>query len=315
MSSAKENLQNSPPLPPDSLPLVGFIGTGIMGRGMVRNLIKGGAKLRVYNRTRARAEEAVEGRATVVDTAAEAARGAGVVFTMLADPDAVQACYEGPGGLLEGLQPGTVVIDSSTISKPATLKIAALVESRGGKFLDAPVTGSKREAEGGNLRFLVGGDAAVLESVKPVLDLMGTSVAMGPVGTGITAKLVNNLVVAAAMQAFNEGMVLAVRAGLDPETMYSLLMSNPRARVGMAEVKGPLILQGDFTPAFALRLMRKDVRLAIETAAELGVKLPAAEAAKSVFDAAVDEGSADEDFSAAIKHLERVAGVEVRSRS
>ncbi len=315
MSCAKENLQNSPESPVQPLPVVGFLGTGIMGRGMVRNLIKGGARLQVYNRTRSRAEEAVDGRARVVDTPAEAARGAGVVFTMLADPDAVLACYEGPNGLLEGLAPGTVVIDSSTISKPATLKIAALVEGRGGRFLDAPVTGSKREAEEGNLRFLVGGDAAVLETVRPVLDLMGTSVAMGPVGTGITAKLVNNLVVAAAMQAFNEGMVLAVRAGLDPDTMYSLLMSNPRARVGMAEVKGPLILKGDFTPAFALRLMRKDVRLAIETAAELGVKLPATEAAKSVFDAAMEEGSADEDFSAAIKHLERMAGVEVRSRS
>jgi 3-hydroxyisobutyrate dehydrogenase-like beta-hydroxyacid dehydrogenase len=233
---------------------------------------------------------------------------------MLADPEAVLACYQGPEGLLAGLEPGTVVIDSSTISKPATLQIAELVESRGGKFLDAPVTGSKREAEGGNLRFLVGGDAAVWEAVRPVLDLMGTSVSVGPVGAGITAKLVNNLVVAASMQAFSEGMVLAVRAGLDPETMYELLMSNPRARVGMAEVKGPLILKGDFAPAFALRLMRKDVRLAIETAVELGVELPATQAAKSVFDAAMDEGLADEDFSAAIKHLEHVAGVAVRSR-
>jgi 3-hydroxyisobutyrate dehydrogenase len=314
MTFAKENRSGTEKSSGSGLPVIGFLGTGIMGRGMVCNLLAGGCEMQVYNRTRSRAEEVVEGRARVVNTPAEASRGAGVVFTMLADPDAVMACYDGPDGLVAGLTPGTVVIDSSTISKPATLRIAELVTSSGGIFLDAPVTGSKREAEGGNLRFLIGGNEAAIEKVRPVLDLMGTSVRMGPTGTGITAKLVNNLVVAASMEAFSEGMVLAVSAGLDPATMYELLMSNPRARVGMAEVKGPTILKGDFAPAFALRLMRKDIRLAIETASELGVKLPAAEAARSVFDACMEEGFGDEDFSAAIKHLERIAGVEVRSR-
>lgn len=314
MTFAKKNRAELEKSSGASLPVIGFLGTGIMGRGMVRNLLRGGCDLQVYNRTKTRAEEAVEGRGRVVDTPADAARGAGVVFTMLADPEAVMACYEGPDGLLAGLAEGTVVIDSSTISKPATLRLAELVSSHGGIFLDAPVTGSKREAESGNLRFLIGGEESVIDKVRPVLDLMGTSVRMGPTGTGITAKLVNNLVVAASMEAFSEGMVLAVSAGLNPEVMYDLLMTNPRARVGMAEVKGPTILKGDFTPAFALRLMRKDVRLAIETAGELGVKLPAAEAAKSVFDACMEEGLGDEDFSAAIKHLERTAGVEVRSR-
>jgi 3-hydroxyisobutyrate dehydrogenase-like beta-hydroxyacid dehydrogenase len=138
---------------------------------------------------------------------------------------------------------------------------------------------------------------------------------MGATGTGITAKLVNNLVVAASLQAFNEGMVLATSAGLDPEKMYSLLMSNPRARVGMAELKGPTILKGDFTPHFVLRLMRKDVRLALETASELEVPMPALEAVKRVFDASMDEGHGEEDFSAIIKHLEDAAGVQVRSLS
>jgi 3-hydroxyisobutyrate dehydrogenase-like beta-hydroxyacid dehydrogenase len=138
---------------------------------------------------------------------------------------------------------------------------------------------------------------------------------MGPVGTGITAKLVNNLVVAASLQAFIEGMMLAVSAGLDPDTMYSLLMSNPRARVGMAELKGPTILKGDFTPHFLLRLMRKDVRLALETAEALGFTLPVAAATKGVFDAAMAAGHGEEDFSAMIKHLEASAGVAVRSRS
>jgi 3-hydroxyisobutyrate dehydrogenase len=293
---------------------VGFIGTGLMGSGMVHNLLRKGCEAAIYNRTREKAEKAAGGRGRVVDTPAEAARGAEIVFTMLADPAAVTACYEGSDGLLAGLAAGTIVIDSSTISKPATLRLAGQVTERGGRFLDAPVTGSKNEAEGGTLRFLIGGDPGVVEAARPVLEGLGTLVHMGPAGTGITAKLVNNLVVAASLQAFNEGMVLATKAGLDPDAMYALLMSNPRARVGMAELKGPTILKGDFTPHFLLRLMRKDVRLALETAAELGVSMPAVEAVKRVFDASMEEGHGEEDFSAIIRHLESAAGIEVRSR-
>lgn len=282
---------------------------------MVRNLGAAGHALQVFNRTRAKAERAVEGKGRVVDSPAEATRGAGVVITMLADPEAVRTCYEGPDGLLAGMGPGAIVIDASTISKPATLRLAAQVADAGGDFLDAPVTGSRNEAENGSLRFLTGGDPRVIAAARPVLECMGTVVPMGPVGMGITAKLVNNLVVAASLQAFNEGMVLAVRAGLDPDVMFSLLMSNPRARIGMAELKGPTILRGDFTPNFLLRLMRKDVRLALETAADLNVPLPALEAVKRVFDASMEEGHGEEDFSAIIKHLENAAGVAVRSRS
>lgn len=315
MLSAKQNLPDVDKIPGTKPGKVGFVGTGIMGRGMVRNLIKAGYAVQVYNRTRTKAEEAVEGKGAVVATPAEAAGGADVVFTMLADPEAVTACYEGAGGLLSGLSGSPIVIDSSTISKPATLRIARQVEARGGRFLDAPVTGSKNEADTGKLRFLVGGAAETLEAARPVLECLGTWIHMGSTGMGITAKLVNNLVVASSLQAFNEGMTLAVSAGLDPDTMYSLLMSNPRARIGMAELKGPTILKGDFTPHFLLRLMRKDVRLALETAEELGFTLPVAAATKGVFDACMDAGHGGEDFSAIIKHLETKAGVAVRSRS
>lgn len=294
---------------------IGFVGTGIMGGGMVRTLIRSGYSPVVYNRTRVKAEEAAKGGGSVVDTPAEAAAGAEVLFTMLADPAAVAACFEGADGILSQLASGTVVIDSSTISQPVTLKIAEQVGAKGAQFLDAPVTGSKNEAESGKLGFLVGGDAEVLESVRDVLECLGSITHMGATGMGVCTKLVNNLVVAGSLQAFNEGMVLAARAGLDPDRMYSVLMGNPRARCGITEWKGSTILQRDFTPFFALKLMGKDVRLALETAEQLGVDLPSARALKTVYDACLAEGLAEEDFSASVKHLERAARVEVKSRN
>jgi len=293
---------------------IGFVGTGLMGRGMARSLIRKGHAVRVYNRTRAKAEEVAQLGATVAATPAEAARGASVVVTMLADPKAVADCYEGSDGLLSALSKDAVVIDSSTVSPPSTQTMAAAVRAKGGHLLDAPVFGSKNEAETGALGFIVGGDRAVFDSVQDVLSCMGKSTYVGPTGMGATAKLVVNLVIASELEAFYEGMVMAVKAGLDPDQMYSILM-NSRAKSGIFEMKGPNILKRDFTTFFPLRLMDKDMRLALETADALRLQMPVVQAVKDVLGACVAAGQGDEDMSSAIRHLERAGGVEVASRN
>lgn len=293
---------------------IGFVGTGLMGRGMARSLIRKGHSLRIYNRTRSKAEEVAKAGGQVAATPADAARGADVVLTMLSDPGAVAACFEGPDGILSTLQKGAVVIDSSTVSPPSTKRMAELVAGKGGHLLDAPVFGSKNEAETGALGFIVGGDRAVFDSVQDVFSALGKSTYMGPTGMGASAKLVVNLVIAAELQAFHEGMVMATKIGLDPDLMYGVLM-NSRARAGIFEMKGPNILKRDFEPYFPLRLMDKDMRLALETADSLKLSLPVVRAVKEVLGACVSAGQSEEDFSSAIKHLERAAQVQVSSRS
>src|SRR4029079_7421400 len=221
---------------------IAFVGTGLMGRGMARSLIRKGHRLQIYNSTRAKAEEVPQLGAQVASTPAAAARGAAVIISMLADPKAVADCFEGPDGILSALKKGAVVIDSSTVSPPTTQRRAEQVRAKGGHLLDAPVFGSKNEAENGALGFIVGGDRDVFDSVQDVLSGLGKATYMGPSGMGATAKLVVNLVIAAELEAFHEGMVLAAKAGLDPDLMYSVLM-NSRARAGIFEMKGPNILK------------------------------------------------------------------------
>lgn len=294
---------------------VGFVGTGLMGSGMVRSLHRHGHSLRLYNRTRSKAEEvAKKAGGQVAATPADAARGADVVISMLADPAAVAACFEGPDGLLSALEKNAVVIDSSTVSPSSTRRMADLVRAKGGHLLDAPVFGSKNEAENGKLGFIVEGDRAVFDSVQDVFSALGTSTYMGPAGMGASAKLVVNLVIASELQAFHEGMVMATKIGLDPDLMFGVLMSS-RARAGIFEMKGPSILKRDFEAFFPLRLMDKDLRLALETADSLQLPMPVVRAVKQVLGACVSAGQADEDFSSAIKHLERAAQVQVSSRS
>jgi len=293
---------------------IGFVGTGLMGRGMARSLIRKGHALRVWNRTRSKAEDVAKAGAAVASSPAEAARGADVVFTMLADPAAVAACVEGPDGILSTLGKGAVVIDSSTVSPPSTRRMADLIRAKGASLLDAPVFGSKNEAENGNLGFIVGGDRAVFDSVQDVFSALGKSTYMGPTGMGASAKLVVNLVIASELQAFHEGMVLAAKIGLDPDVMYGVLM-NSRAKAGIFEMKGPSILKRDFEAFFPLRLMDKDMRLALETADSLKLPMPVVRAVKDVLGACMSAGQSEEDFSSAIKHLERAAGVQVATRS
>lgn len=298
----------------DSPNTIGFIGLGLMGRGMARCLIRAGHDVRLYNRTRSRAEEVAQLGGTVVGSPAEAADGADAIVTMVADPAALIDVIEGPRGILSTIRPGTILIDSSTVSPPTTLRVAEKLRAKGASMLDAPVFGSKNEAEKGELGFMIGGDPKTLERARPLLDCMGKSIRhIGPNGMGAYAKLVFNLVVSVTLEAFSEGMALATKAGIDPALMFEILQS-ARARSGIAEMKGPQILKRDFTPFFPLKLMDKDLHLALETAHALRVPMPALAATKQVFLASLADGRAEEDFSTIIKFFEKAIGAEVAPR-
>jgi 3-hydroxyisobutyrate dehydrogenase-like beta-hydroxyacid dehydrogenase len=290
---------------------IGMVGIGLMGRGMARSLVRKGHTVRLYNRTRSKAEEAAQLGGEVVNTPADAARGADAIVTMLADPPAVMDVVTGDHGILAAIQPGAILIDSSTVSPPTTLRVLDLLKAKGADMIDAPVFGSKNEAENGELGFIVGGEREVVRRVQDVLDSMGRTIYVGSNGMGAYAKLVVNLVVASTLQAFNEGMVLATKAGIDPETMLRIIMSS-RAKSGIIEMKAPQVLNRDFTPFFPLQLMAKDMRLVVESAEALKVHLPFAAALKEIFAACLADGLAAEDFAATIKPLERQAGVQVK---
>jgi 3-hydroxyisobutyrate dehydrogenase-like beta-hydroxyacid dehydrogenase len=291
---------------------IGFIGTGLMGRGMVRNLIRKGHSVRVYNRTRSKAEEAAQGGGVAVSSPAEAVSDAEFVVTMLADPAAVMRVLEGPNGILAAILPDTILIDSSTISPPTTLRVRELLQARGAHMIDAPVFGSKNEAEKGELGFIVGGEDKIVSQAQAVLDCMGKTIRVGRNGMGAYTKLVVNSIIATTLQAFNEGMMLAMKAGIDPDLMFQVLQSS-RARSGIIDMKGPQILKRDFSPFFPLRLMAKDVGLVLETATELNVPMPLAAALQKVYESCISDGLADEDFAATVKFLEKQTGVKVKS--
>jgi len=277
---------------------IGFIGLGTMGHPMAANLIRAGYEVAVWNRTPGRARDLLELGAEWADSPLEAARSASVVITMVSDDAAIEQVYYGDDGVMEGLQPGTIVIDSSTISPGLARRLAEDAAARHCRFLDAPVTGSKPAAEEGTLVFMVGGSRETLDEVRPVLLAMGRDVIhMGGSGSGAAAKLVNNMIGAANLAALAEGMALAAAAGIDAAKLLSVVQSGGAAS-RMAEVKGRKILEGDYSLQFALALMHKDLKLA--SALSDGVKAPAPllKAVKALFREAENAGLGGEDLSA-----------------
>lgn len=299
-------------MPPSSAPRhsVAFIGLGLMGAGMARSLLRAGFALRLYNRSRAKAEAVAATGGTVCSTPAEAARGADFVVTMLADPTALFTVVSGTDGLLATISRGAILIDSSTVTPTASLRVRELLRTHGAEMLDAPVFGSKDEAEKGALGFIVGGEPDIVARARPVLEAMGRVRHVGANGLGAQAKLAVNLVMAGTLQAFSESMVLAAKAGIAPETMLEIILSS-RARSGIIEMKAPRILARDFQPFFPLELMAKDLRLVQDSAAALGATLPLAAALRDAYAGCLAAGLAGEDFCAAIKPLEQSAGLEV----
>lgn len=284
---------------------VGLIGLGLMGRPMGMNLLKAGHSLTVWNRTPSRADELVGAGAVLVKTPREVAAASDVLLTILSDPPALQSVLWGrdskDDGALAGLKAGSIYIDSSTVSPALEKKIAAACQERGVRFLDAPVTGGDWGAREGNLVFMIGGDPATLKEVEPILGVMGKKwFHLGPNGAGQTIKLAMNTILALEVDAVAEAIGLVTGAGLAGEQLFEVLQSS-MGRSGLLDLKTPLMLKGDYKPSFPLRLMHKDLGLALELANQLGVALPTTAAAREVYNYVKGEAKEDLDYSAVMK--------------
>jgi 3-hydroxyisobutyrate dehydrogenase/2-hydroxy-3-oxopropionate reductase len=287
---------------------VAFLGLGIMGRPMAANLAKAGHEVTVWNRTPG---EAVEGARSAASPA-EAARGAEVVWICVSDTKAVESVLFGAQGVVESLAEGMTIADSSTIAPLATKRFAERVRAHGVRYVDAPVTGSKVAAEAGTLIFMVGGDELVIDSLKPLFAAMGKKIfRMGETGKGHATKLVMNLQIALIYEGFAEALTLGAKLGVDAEALLPLINAS-MVKSGVVEYKAPFVLKRDFSPNFPLRLMYKDLRLALEAAKEVRVKLPGLETVEEIYEVAAEDGQGDLDYAATLTLLEKWAGVEVK---
>jgi 3-hydroxyisobutyrate dehydrogenase/2-hydroxy-3-oxopropionate reductase len=281
---------------------------------MARNLLRAGHEVALWSKTSAKAEElAGTGKGVACKTPREVAERADCIFLCVGDTKMSEETILGKDGLAEGAKPGTVIADASTVSPSESRRIGEKLEAKGIHFLDAPCTGSKPGAEGGTLTFMIGGDRAVYEKVKPYFEAMGKQLYYcGGPGMGLNAKLTQNLVLSNILQAFNEGMVLSTKAGVDPNLMLQIL-DNSAAKSGLISFKAPYVLQRNFTTNFSVKWMHKDIGLMLDSAAELQVPLPLTGLTRQMFQAAIAEGFGEEDICSTIKVLEGIAGVEVKS--
>ena len=289
---------------------VAFLGLGIMGQAMATNLVRAGHEVTVWNRTPGKV---VEG-AGIAPTPAAAAQEAEVVWLCVSDTDAVESAIFGPDGAERSLTAGAIVADSSTISPAATVKFAERVAARGVAWVDAPMTGSKIGARDGTLVFIVGGDEAHVERLKPLFAAMGKKIfRMGETSKGQATKLAMNLQIALIFEGFAEALTLATKLGVDSEQLVQLIGAT-MVRSGVVEYKAPFVLQRDFTPNFPLRLMHKDIKLTLEAAKEARVKLPALETVEEIYEMATEDGKQDMDYAATLTLLEKWAGVQVKGK-
>lgn len=288
---------------------VAFLGLGIMGRSMAANLVKAGHEVSVWNRS---AGKQVDG-ARVAVSPAEAARGVEVVWMCVSDTAAVERVLFSTDGVESVLEPGMIIADSSTIAPSATRKFAERVRARGADYVDAPMTGSKVAAESGQLIFITGGEEATLARLEPLFNAMGKKVLhMGPTGSGHSAKLGGNLMIALMFEGFAEALTLTSKLGV-PRERFMELVNASMIRSGVSDYKAPFVLRHDFSPNFPLRLMHKDIRLMLDAAREARVKLPGLETVQEIYEVATEEGSADLDYAATLELLEKWAGIESQS--
>ena len=284
-----------------------------MGYPMARNLLRAGHEVALWSNTGAKARElaaAEKGRACA--TPAEVAAHADAIFLCVGNTAMSRKVILGAGGIIEGARPGTVVADASTIGPSESREIGKALAAKGVDFLDAPCTGSKPGAEGGTLTFMIGGSREVFERVQPYLEVMGKRFYYcGGPGMGLHAKLSQNLILSNLLQGFNEGMVLAAKAGVDAGLMLDIL-NNSAAKSGLVSAKAPMVLRREFTPAFSVKWMHKDIGLMLDSANELGVPVPLTALTHQMFQASIAQGNGDEDICATIKFLESLVGVEVK---
>jgi 2-hydroxy-3-oxopropionate reductase len=287
---------------------IGFIGLGIMGGPMAKNLMEAGYEVVLYNRTREKAEEIAGNGTTVTDSPREVAEGSDVVLTMLPDSPEVREVVAGEDGILEGIEEGSLLVDMSTISPVVTEELAAEVEKKGARMLDAPVSGGEPGAVEGTLSIMVGGREEDFERVRPIFDVLGdTVVRVGEVGSGQVVKACNQIVVALVIEAVSEALVLAARGGADPAKVLEAL-SGGLAASRVLEVKGEKLLSRTFEPGGKVEYHRKDLGIALAAGREHGAALPATALVDQMFGALMSKGRGGWDHSALVTLIEEWSG-------
>jgi len=289
-------------------PHVAFLGLGIMGSGMARRLLVNGFPLAVFNRSPDKSKPFAAEGARIAGSPGDAASGAQVVISMLADDRASRAVWLGDDGVLSAIPPGAVCIECSTVTRAWVRELSAATAARGCCFLDAPVTGSKAQAASGELNFMVGGEPETLEQVRPVLAAMSkTILPLGPVGSGALLKLINNFVCGVELAALAEALAMIERAGLDRARALEII-ANGAPGSPLVKAVSDRMTRRDYAPNFLLRLMAKDLGYAIEEGNDLALELTTATTALRRFQAAIEDGNGEQDIAAAIEPLRAKRG-------
>ncbi|MBT5874209.1 MAG: NAD-binding protein [Candidatus Latescibacteria bacterium] len=291
---------------------IGFIGLGIMGKPMCRNLMKAGFSCTINTRTASKADELVAEGATWAGTPKEVASQSDVIVTIVTDTPDVERVLLGDGGVIEGASAGSVVIDMSTISPSTTRDMSAALEAKGVDMLDAPVSGGDTGAIAGTLSIMVGGKQEVFDRCLPVFEAMGKNINLiGSIGAGQMTKLCNQVAVSVANLAMAEALILGAKAGLDLEKMLAAISGGAAGSWQLSNL-APRIIKRDFDPGFMVKLQQKDLRLVLGAANELGIGLPGVSIAHQLFNTIEAAGEGDEGTQALVKALERMSGVEAK---
>ena len=290
---------------------VGFIGLGIMGLPMARNLIKAGFKVIVYNRTASKCGIICSEGAEAMKSPKEVAEQCNVIITMVSDTPDVESVILGKDGVIEGIIPNSVVIDMSTISPESTKTIAGCLEEKGASMLDAPVSGGEQGAINGTLTIMVGGDPEIFNRCRPILEAMGKNIVnVGVNGMGQTVKLMNQILVAGNLNAVVEALLFARKSGVDLEKAINAVKDGAAGSWQLANL-APRMITRDFRPGFMVDLMQKDLNLVMEAANEAKVPLPVTSIVHHMFYSLQSAGEGKNGTQALVKALERVAGIEV----
>ena len=291
---------------------IGFVGLGIMGKPMARNLLKAGHSLVVYDLAPAGVDDVAGAGAQKGSSPKDVASRSDIVITMLPDGPDVEQAVLGPNGVLEGARKGTIVVDMSSISPMVAQKVGAACEAKGVEFLDAPVSGGEPKAIDGTLAIMVGGKPDVFATIEPILKQMGSTVVLtGKTGAGNVTKLANQIMVACNIAAMGEALALATKAGLDPEVVFNAV------KMGLAgstvlNVKAPMVYSRNFKAGFRIRLHQKDLRNALLAAESLKVSLPLTSVVQNMLVSLINSGKGELDHSAIVQFVEQMSAVEVK---
>ena len=291
---------------------IGFIGLGIMGKPMAKNLLKAGYELNICDINKDTVAEVAAAGGTAYDTPGETAAESDIILTMLPNSPHVKTVIEGKDGVLEGMKPGTILVDMSSIDPNVSIELEKEVAAAGGEMLDAPVSGGEPKAVDATLSFMCGGKQEVFDRVKPILEKMGSSIVLvGPVGSGNMTKLANQIIVAVNIAALSEALVLATKSGVNPENVYKAIRGGLAGSTVM-DAKAPIMLDRNFDPGFRIELHIKDLTNAQNASKAVGMELPMTDRALDMMKKLQEEGLGKCDHAAVLRYYEEQENIEVK---